>query len=67
MPFMKLNKTAQMFYELNANGQRRGQAAFNALQQYYPDIANELRGSLNDPFHKPDDHPAVQFVVELIH
>ena len=32
-------------------GQRQGQAAFNAIHEFWPDIANSLRGSSYDPFY----------------
>lgn len=32
-------------------GQRKGQAAFNAVHELWPDVANALRGSSYDPFY----------------
>jgi hypothetical protein len=35
--------------------QRHGQAAFNALYEVAPEVANEIRGSTScDPFHRDD-------------
>lgn len=33
---------------------RVGQAFFNVLYCYYPDIADKIRGTKNDPFYKED-------------
>lgn len=36
------------------NDQRVGQWWFNRLHDVRPDVANEIRGSLTDPFHRDD-------------
>jgi len=33
---------------------RKGQSLFNALCVLYPDIADEIRGTSLDPFHRDD-------------
>lgn len=34
-----------------AEGQRQGQAIFNAAEQFYPAETNQLSGTLYDPFY----------------
>ena len=41
--------------QLVGSGQRYGQACFNALYEYYPDLANEIAGSDVDPFYVEDE------------
>jgi hypothetical protein len=36
---------------------RRGQCLFNALYALYPDIANQIRGTDVDPFHRDERIP----------
>lgn len=36
------------------SSQRRGQYAFNYLYEIRPDVADQIRGSLLDPFHWSD-------------
>jgi hypothetical protein len=45
---------AKELSELNPNW-RKGQALFNALYAYHPQVANMLRGGIEDPFHMNDD------------
>jgi hypothetical protein len=53
-------------YELQhiSNELRYGQVYFNTLYERKPKIANELRGSLLDPFHRDNCPPAVHEFVE---
>lgn len=36
---------------VNANSWRRGQAAFNVLDQLRPDLSAEIRGTALDPYY----------------
>lgn len=42
---------------------RKGQSFFNALYEMYPDIADEVRGTPVDPFHKDG---RIKICLELI-
>lgn len=44
--------------------QRAGQWWFNRLQDYRPDLANQLAGSLYDPFHQ--DKKIDEFLLEVM-
>lgn len=46
------------------NGQRQGQATFNAIHELWPDVANALRGSSYDPFY--NDAKTDQFLDVVI-
>jgi len=37
---------------------RRGQAYFNTLAAFHPEVAEQFRGSLTDPFHNDSKLPA---------
>lgn len=42
---------------------RKGQRFFNYLEEVHPDLANKLRGTTLDPFHRDDIlHRAIEFV-----
>jgi hypothetical protein len=43
--------------------QRNGQAHFNVLYQMNPHLADEIRGTVLDPFHRDDRVPAFLTVV----
>ena len=43
--------------------ERKGQAAFNALHELDPDLANALRGSKHDPFFQDERLP--EFLKEV--
>lgn len=42
---------AAEIYGAGHQHQRYGQALFNALHELHPDLANEARGSADDPFY----------------
>ena len=42
---------------------RVGQHYFNTLWKIRPDIANEIRGTMNDPFH--NDKKLGQFILQV--
>ena len=42
---------------------REGQAYFNVLKDMHPEIADEIRGGLFDPFY--DDDTVTAFIAEL--
>jgi len=45
----------QKIKQLTDHGMRHGQACFNALHEYFPDVANEIRGTKYDPYYFEDD------------
>ena len=49
-------REAAAFYA-ETYGWREGQAAFNALHEVDPDLANEIRGTRLDPFYRDDKLP----------
>jgi hypothetical protein len=48
------------------SGQRHGQSLFNAMYEVYPDIAEALRGTVNDPFYD-DIHVAAAMIFLVEH
>lgn len=40
--------------------QRLGQVYFNVLLSIRPDIAEKMRGTMFDPFHRDEIHPKVR-------
>ena len=46
-------------------GWREGQAAFNALHEIDPDLANEIRGTRLDPFHQDGKLPEFYATVAM--
>jgi hypothetical protein len=51
--------------KLEPGKMRIGQVYFNTLNEVRPDIANKMRGSMIDPFHKRRITQAVRnFVIE---
>lgn len=53
-PNEKISQVVGKFMEHRRNHPdwREGQSAFNALYDLYPEVANEIRGSDCDPFHR---------------
>jgi len=51
-------------HELKARGWRYGQVYFNYLLEIQPEIAEKLRGSVNDPFYRDSVPPHVHALVE---
>lgn len=53
-------------YELQPRprDQRYGQMYFNYLYEIRPDIADTIRGTVNDPFHRDNVPPNVHSLVE---
>jgi hypothetical protein len=53
-----MKNLAQLFHEANKReGERLGQAMFNALYELDPEAANRIRGTLVDPFHNNANIP----------
>ena len=44
---------------------REGQAYFNAFYERYPELADQIRGTANDPFHHDDK--IVMFIEQIKH
>ena len=57
---------AQEFKRLQNNGEdvRYGQVYFNSLWEFRPTIANKIRATKMDPFHRDEVHPDVHVYVE---
>lgn len=47
-----------------SNQQRAGQQEFNDLHARHPEIANKIRGTLDDPFYNDSKIPAFRLKVE---
>lgn len=45
---------------------RLGQVYFNCLWEFRPSIANQIRATEYDPFHKDEVHPAIHAHVSLL-
>ena len=58
--------TDEEYEKLNKSQWRKGQKAFNDLHQTNPDIANEIRGTLADPFYNDSRLPIFQDKVKEI-
>ena len=44
---------------------RKGQALFNTLVEIYPEIAETVRGTENDPFHRDERiNKFIEFITE---
>ena len=41
---------------------REGQCLFNTLYDYYPDLAESLRGTNNDPFYDRNIKACINFI-----
>lgn len=51
--------------DLANKGQREGQAFFNALLQHQPSLAEEIRGSADDPFEVEDSDEVRRLAAKL--
>lgn len=58
MNFDEFVPYAESYWRAHRDQQRRGQAYFNALYRWRPDIANELRASSVDPFYRTERIPS---------
>ena len=57
-----MNKLAEYYQELATNRpewSRKGQHAFNALLDYFPEFAEEIRATQLDPFYHDERIPAL--------
>lgn len=61
MTFDDFQKQSIIYHNDHKNWSRYGQSLFNYLFEIRPDIADELRGSESDPFHKDDDLTITRF------
>lgn len=62
MNFEEFAPYAETYWAAHPN-QRKGQAYFNALHRWRPDIANEIRATPYDPFR--NDGRLVDFLVQV--
>lgn len=55
------------FKRLKNNGEdvRYGQVYFNTLWEFRPNIANKIRATKMDPFHKNEVHPLIHNHVKI--
>ena len=51
---------------LEKEGQRMGQAFFNALVVHNPALAEEIRGTADDPFYVEDDDECLRLTTKLL-